>query len=230
MRQRGKKADGFILGSVVSWPEVSWFSHGPEVFHRCWSLWLAGWWLERFPLQAPFSSSPVEGAGSCFTELTPWFISHRSCYQSPASLCQYFKPFGKLFLVEGRPWLAAQEFTLISSSLEQPDLLNRVVLSSWSHRSGIFFMCYKAGQKGTAMQMKNSMFLRLMDLPSLPDRVFSAHCLLTAHMFAPAEQPPMCYSAWNCGHLFCTPLSALTPQCWALTWELFSIMRWAVWQ
>lgn len=143
------------------------------VFLKCWCPWFAGWWLEHFPLQALLSSSQIEGNGSC-----PWspvpapqFILHRSSYQRPLSPRQYFKLllcYEKLFLVEGRPWLAAEQFPLLSSSCQQPNLISRAVLFFREPQVRHFPGVVPNWSERNSDTGENGMFLGVMDLSSLP--------------------------------------------------------------
>lgn len=181
-----------------------------------------------------FLSSPAKGGGSCpyCPLLPPWFALYRTCYQSPVSPRQYFKSFvcyEKVLLVEGRPWLAAEQFTLISFSLQQSNLLGRVELSSRSHRSGMLLMCHQAGQKGTIMQIKACFWDSWIYLYSLIECFL---CALSSHS---SHLSSSRITSWLCSHadkhrtvgLNSAPLF-LHSFCWALTWGPFSITCWVL--
>lgn len=91
-------------------------------------------------------------------------------YQRPISPCQYCKAllcYEKLFLVEGRPWLAAEQFPLLSSSCQHPNLISRAALSFRESQVRHFPGVVPSWSERSSDIDGNRMVLGLMDL-SLP--------------------------------------------------------------
>lgn len=90
-------------------------------------------------------------------------------YQRPVSPCRYYKSFliyEKLFLVEGRPWLTAEQLLLLSSSCQQTNLISRAILfsreSQVRHFPGVVQSWSEKNNKADG-----NLVLGVMDLSSL---------------------------------------------------------------